>query len=120
MCDIFARSILAGKNLGFPTVRDGAIASEVAWGMLHDAVKNGPPKVGTHGELEMILKHRRSLRSGYGLPTRPQGCPADPVPVGEPPIACGEDLCGVMEQTGAGGAEPAQADTADEALAKLQ
>ena len=120
MCDIFARSILAGKNLGFPTVRDGAIASEMAWAMLNDAVKNGPPKVGTHSELEMILKHRRSLRSGFGLPTRPQGCPTEPVPVGEPPIACGEDLCGVMEQTGTGGVEPTQADTADEALAKLQ
>jgi hypothetical protein len=119
MCDIFARSIKAGKNLGFPTVRDGAIASEVAWAMLRDAVKNNPPKVGTPAELEMILKHRRSLRSGFGLPTRPQSCPTDPIPAGQPPIACGEDLCGIMERT-----EPtlpaAITATPDEEAAKLQ
>jgi myo-inositol 2-dehydrogenase/D-chiro-inositol 1-dehydrogenase len=94
MCDLFARSVLAGKNLGFPTARDSVIASDVAWAMLHDAVKNRPPSVGTPSEIKMILEHRRSLRSGFGLPVRPQDCPDEPVPVGQPPIACGEDLCG--------------------------
>jgi predicted dehydrogenase len=100
MCDVFARSIAAGRNVGFPTARDSAIASEVAWAMLNDAVKHNPPAVGTNKELEAILKHRRSLRSGFGLPVRPQDCPTDPVPVGQPPIACGEDLCGIMEHSG--------------------
>ncbi|MGN6506290.1 MAG: Gfo/Idh/MocA family protein [Tepidisphaeraceae bacterium] len=93
MCDVFARSILAGKNMGLPTARDSAIASEVAWAMLHDAVKNGPPVVGTKRELKQIQEHRKSLRSGFGLPVRPQDCPAAPTPVGLPEMACGEDLC---------------------------
>lgn len=97
MCDVFARSVLAGKNLGFPVARDSAIASEAAWAMLHDAVKNTPPVRGNKKELEQILEHRRSMRNGYGLPVRPQECPATPVPVGQPPLACGEDLCGLQE-----------------------
>ena len=76
---------------------DSAIASEVAWAMLHDAVNHQPPSIGTNSELQMILRHRRSLRSGFGLPVRPQDCPGEPVPVGQPPIACGEDLCGLSE-----------------------
>jgi predicted dehydrogenase len=100
MCDIFARSIAAGRNVGFPTARDSAVASEVAWAMLNDAVKHNPPSVGTPKELQMILKHRRTLRSGFGLPVRPQDCPTEPVPIGQPPNACGEDLCGIMEHSG--------------------
>ena len=95
MCDIFARSVLAGVNLGFPTPRDSAIASEVSWAMLDDAVKNQPPSVGTSAELLEILENRRTLRSGYGLPVRPQDVPVEPVPAGQPPAACGEDLCGL-------------------------
>jgi len=94
MCDIFAKSIAAGRNMGYPTPRDSAVASEIAWAMLDDAVKNNPPSVGTAREIKMILQHRRSLRSGFGLPVRAQDCPSEPVPVGQPPIACGEDLCG--------------------------
>jgi predicted dehydrogenase len=94
MCDIFARSIQTGKNLGCPTARDSAIASEVAWAMLNDAVKNDPPSVGTANDIKQILQHRKSLRTGFGLPVRPQDCPTDPAPIGQPPIACGEDLCG--------------------------
>jgi myo-inositol 2-dehydrogenase/D-chiro-inositol 1-dehydrogenase len=94
MCDIFAKSIVAGKNLGFPTARDSAIASEVSWAMLHDATKNDPPSVGTSADIKAILQHRRTLRSGFGLPVQPQECPDQPIPVGQPPIACGEDLCG--------------------------
>lgn len=98
MVDVFGRSILAGKNLGFPTVRDSVIASEVAWAMLKDAVKNKPPVRGTKSEMQAILSHRRTLREGYGLPVRPQECPTEPVPVGLPPRACGEELCGLPPQ----------------------
>jgi myo-inositol 2-dehydrogenase/D-chiro-inositol 1-dehydrogenase len=97
MCDIFAKSIAAGRNMGFPTARDSAVASEVAWAMLADAVKNNPPAVGTSKELKMILEHRRQLRNGFGLPVRPQACPAEPAPIGQAPIACGEDLCALAE-----------------------
>jgi predicted dehydrogenase len=97
MCDIFAKSVMAGRNMGFPTARDSAIASEVAWAMLEDAVKNTPPAVGTPQELKMILEHRRSLRNGFGLPVRAQDCPASPVPMGLAPIACGEELCALAE-----------------------
>ena len=104
MCDIFARSVLAGKNLGFPMARDSVIASEMSWAMLNDAIKNEPPVRGTKKELEQILGHRRSMRNGYGLPLRPQECPATPAPVGLPPMACGEELCG-MQQEAADAAE---------------
>lgn len=97
LCDVFARSIHAGKNLGLPSARDSAIASEVAWKMLQDAVSNGPPVRGTKKEMQMILQHRRTLRTGFGLPVRPTDCPTEPVPVGLPPIACGEELCGLQE-----------------------
>ena len=33
----------------------------------------------------IALAHRRSLRSGFGLPVRPQDCPTEPVPIGQPP-----------------------------------
>jgi predicted dehydrogenase len=97
MCDVFARSILAGKNLGLPTARDSAIASDVSWQMLDDAVKNQPPVKGTKKDMQAILQHRRSLRSGFGLPVRPTDCPTQPIPVGQPETACGEDLCGLDE-----------------------
>lgn len=93
MIDVFARSVAEGRNLGFPTARDSAVASEVSWAMLNDAIKNGPPVVGTPDEMEGILAHRRSLRSGFGLPVGPRDCPAEPAPPGRPPVACGEDLC---------------------------
>ncbi len=66
--------------------------------MLNDAVKNLPPVIGTNKELKQILDHRRSLRTGFGLPVNPQVCPTEPIPAGMPPIACGEDLCGLQEQ----------------------
>lgn len=97
MCDVFARSVLAGKNVGLPTPRDSAVASEVAWAMLNDAISNQPPVRGTKREMQQILQHRRTLRSGFGLPVRPQECPAEPPPVGIPPIACGEEICGLQE-----------------------
>lgn len=94
MCSTFVRSLRAGKNLGLPSPRDSAIASEVAWAMLADAVKNDPPAIGTGQELKQILQHRRGLRSGYGLPVRPQECPPEPLVPGEPSRACGEEFCG--------------------------
>jgi predicted dehydrogenase len=97
MCDLFARSVLAGKNLGVPTARDSAVASEVSWAMLNDAVRQQPPVVGTKREMQMILQHRRSLRTGFGLPVRPTDCPQEPIPVGQPEAACGEDLCRLDE-----------------------
>lgn len=97
MCDVFARSVQAGKNLGLPTPRDSAIASEVAWAMLNDAIANNPPVRGTKREMQQILAHRRTLRSGFGLPVHPQDCPSEPVPLGQPPIACGEEICGLQE-----------------------
>lgn len=98
MVDVFARSVIGNKNLGLPSARDSVVASEVAWAMLHDAVANGPPAKGTKRELQQILQHRRTLRSGYGLPSRPQESPIDPIPPGQAPIACGEELCGMQEQ----------------------
>lgn len=97
LCDVFARSIIAGKNLGFPIARDSAIASEVAWAMLNDAVAYNPPARGTKKEMDQILAHRRTMRNGYGLPVRPQESPTTPAPVGQPPIACGEELCGMQQ-----------------------
>jgi len=97
MVEVFARSVMAGKNLGFPTARDAVIASEVSWAMLNAAVADGPPVIGTKKDLQQILQHRRSLRSGYGLPLRPQDLSGEPLCTGQPTIACGEELCGMQE-----------------------
>ncbi len=93
MIDVFARSLQSGRNMGLPSARDSAIASEVSWKMLDDAVKNSPPVVGSNSELRQILAHRKSLRSGFGLPVRPQDCPTDPLAPGIQPGSCGEELC---------------------------
>ncbi|HEY1921464.1 MAG TPA: Gfo/Idh/MocA family oxidoreductase [Tepidisphaeraceae bacterium] len=97
MIDVFARSVAAGKNLGMPSARDSVVASEVSWAMLNDAIANVPPVKGTKRDMQEILKHRRTLRSGYGLPSRPQECPENAIPAGQPPNACGEELCGLQE-----------------------
>jgi hypothetical protein len=70
MVDVFARSILAGKNLGFPRARDAVIASEVSWSMLNDAIENDPPARGTPEEMQQILEHRRQMVNGFGLPVK--------------------------------------------------
>jgi myo-inositol 2-dehydrogenase/D-chiro-inositol 1-dehydrogenase len=93
MVDLFARSLVAGKNVGFPTPRDSVVASEVAWAMLDDAVKNSPPAVGQLHELEEILQHRRNLRSGYGLPLRHTEKAVAAMGHRQEAAACGEDLC---------------------------
>ncbi len=93
MIDSFARSIAAGKNLGFPTARDSVIASAMAWKMLEDAVKNGCPPVGKLSELEQILEQRRRARKGYGLPLRDSDRSVAAMGAREQARACGEDLC---------------------------
>ncbi len=70
MVDVFARSILAGKNLGVPQARDSVIASEVSWAMLNDAISHVPPVRGTLEEMQQILVHRRNMVNGFGLPAR--------------------------------------------------
>jgi predicted dehydrogenase len=70
MVDVFARSILAGKNLGMPQARDSVIASEISWAMLNDAIANIPPVRGTPEEMQQILEHRRNLINGFGLPVK--------------------------------------------------
>ncbi len=80
MVDVFARSILAGKNLGYPQARDSVIASEVSWAMLNDAISHVPPVRGTPEEMQQILEHRRNLVNGFGLPVRTQKLPkSEPV-----------------------------------------
>lgn len=70
MVDVFGRSIMAGKNLGFPQARDSVIASEVSWAMLNDAIRNVPPQRGTPAEMQEILEHRRKMVNGFGLPVK--------------------------------------------------
>jgi myo-inositol 2-dehydrogenase/D-chiro-inositol 1-dehydrogenase len=68
LIDVFARSILAGENLGYPTVRDSVIASDMAWKMFDDAVKNGAPSIGSPEEMNAIIHRRKTMKQGYGLP----------------------------------------------------
>jgi myo-inositol 2-dehydrogenase/D-chiro-inositol 1-dehydrogenase len=72
MVDVFARSIMAGKNLGFPEARDAVIASEMSWAMLNDAISHNPPVRGTPEEMDQILRYRRGLVNGFGLPVKTQ------------------------------------------------
>lgn len=71
MVDVFGRSILSGKNLGFPQARDSVVASEMSWAMLNDAIANESPVRGTPEEMRQILEHRRKLHNGFGLPVKP-------------------------------------------------
>jgi len=97
MVDLFARSLVAGKNVGFPSVRDSAVASQISWHMFENAVKNVPPSVGNLSELSEILEHRKNLRNGYGLPLRHSGKGGGQAiaAIGQlgQSQACGEDLC---------------------------
>lgn len=68
MVDIFARSVLEGKNLGFPIAKDSVIASDIAWKMFDNAVKNGAPCIGSPQDVEDILARRKAMKGGYGLP----------------------------------------------------
>jgi myo-inositol 2-dehydrogenase/D-chiro-inositol 1-dehydrogenase len=62
LCEMFARSLDAGRNLGVPLPRDSVIASQVAQEMLDFATANSAPSVGTHEQMERILAHRERLR----------------------------------------------------------
>ncbi len=75
MVNVFARSVIAGKNLGFPQARDSVIASEVSWAMLNDAIAHQPPARGTPEEMQQILVHRRNLIDGFGLPVKTEEQP---------------------------------------------
>ncbi len=68
LVDVFARSVLAGRNLGYPRVRDSVVASEMAWKMLDDAVANGAPCRGRVEDMDEIMARRRTMTNGYGLP----------------------------------------------------
>jgi myo-inositol 2-dehydrogenase/D-chiro-inositol 1-dehydrogenase len=70
MVDVFGRSIVVGRNLGFPQARDSVVASEVSWAMLNDAVANIAPMRGTEKEMREILEQRRKMANGFGLPVR--------------------------------------------------
>ncbi|MDR0543610.1 MAG: Gfo/Idh/MocA family oxidoreductase [Dysgonamonadaceae bacterium] len=70
LIDVFARSVVEGRNLGFPTVRDSVIASDISWKMLEDATKNALPCIGKPEDMDEIMARRRTLKNGYGLPTR--------------------------------------------------
>lgn len=63
-----ADSIDSGKrNPKMPTLRDSAVASEMAWKMLADARTHDLPCIGTNDELVAIRERRRHLKNGYGL-----------------------------------------------------
>lgn len=83
MVDVFGRSIVAGRNLGFPQARDSVVASEVSWAMLSDAVANGSPVRGTEKEMREILEHRREMVNGFGLPVRTTASQQDASAPGE-------------------------------------
>ena len=68
--ETFGKSIIEGKNLGFPTAQDSFIASNMALKMFNNAVKNGAPCIGNVEEMDEILTRRRTMKSGYGLPVK--------------------------------------------------
>ncbi|MDR3366514.1 MAG: Gfo/Idh/MocA family oxidoreductase [Prevotellaceae bacterium] len=70
LVDVFAKSVLAGENLGYPTLKDSVIASDMAWKMFNDAVSNGSPCIGRPEEMDEIMARRQTLTQGYGLPLK--------------------------------------------------
>ncbi len=73
LCDLFARSVLARRDLGCPRACDVVVASSVAWAMLRDAIRERPPSIGSAEEMRKILENRARMPrgAGYGLPVRP-------------------------------------------------
>lgn len=67
LLDVFARSILVGRDMGFPHVKDSVIASEMAWKLYNDAIKNPLPAVGNLNTIQEINERRAVLKNGYGL-----------------------------------------------------
>ena len=68
LLNVFAESVFEGKNKGFPTVEDSVIASDIAWKMYYDAIKNGSPSIGKKQDMVEIMERRKTLEEGYGLP----------------------------------------------------
>ena len=66
LCNTFARSLDAGRDLGLPHPRDSVIASQIAQEMLDAATQDQPPAIGTPAQMERILAHRRALREQGG------------------------------------------------------
>lgn len=53
-----------------PETRDSAVASEVSWATLNDAITNLLPILGTPEEMQEILAHPSNLTEGFGLPIK--------------------------------------------------
>ena len=68
LCDTFARSLDAGRDLGVPLPRDSVIASQVAAEMVEFATGNAAPSIGSVDQMQRILAHRRELRSQAAPP----------------------------------------------------
>ncbi len=60
MVELFAQSLDAGVNLGYPTVRDSVVASRVAAEMAAQAYQCLPVK-GTLADLQRIFDHQKNL-----------------------------------------------------------
>lgn len=60
MVDVFAQSLDAGRNLGYPTARDAVIASRVSAEMAAQAYGSLPVK-GTLADLQRIFDHQKEL-----------------------------------------------------------
>jgi hypothetical protein len=61
MVDVFARSLDAGKNLGYPSARDSVIASRVAAEMVAQAYRSALPVKGSLADLQRIFDHHKDL-----------------------------------------------------------
>ena len=70
LVDHFARTVDGECGIDLPTFRDSVIASDMAWKMYYDAVRNGAPCIGTPDEMDEILARRSTMTEGYGLPVR--------------------------------------------------
>jgi myo-inositol 2-dehydrogenase/D-chiro-inositol 1-dehydrogenase len=68
LCETFARSLDAGRDMGLPLARDSVIASQVSRAMLDFATAEGAPPIGSAEELRRIVAHRQELRSQGSLP----------------------------------------------------
>ncbi len=63
LCENFARSLKAGRNVGVPLPRDSVIASQVAQDMLDSATRDNPPSIGNQEQIRRIIARREELRN---------------------------------------------------------
>lgn len=68
LCETFARSLDAGRNLGVPLPRDSVIASQISQEMLDAATQGDAPSVGDEAQMQRILAHRSRLRDQKSKP----------------------------------------------------